>query len=379
MLPLYSIFDPNLPQDDVLSPAFWRAVAGNLRPGVVPFALALLACLALTPGAILAARRLGIMAVPDRERDIHALPTPKLGGLAIFAAFALGAAAAAPISGLTAGLLVLAGVTALFFLLDDVRPLPAWTKLAVQVLVALVAIQLLDFKITFISLPRDGVVQLGALALPLTLIWVLGMQNTVNLLDGVDGLASGVVAIVALTLVVAAAGRGQPEVVAVAAALAAACIGFLAFNFHPARVFMGDSGSQFLGLALALLSILGVAKVAVAFALVVPAIALAIPIADTGWAIVRRRRRGLSIAHADSEHIHHQLLDFGLTQRETCLLFYSATAILGAFGLMLFGHRKILAVTIVLLVVGLSTLLGERLKTVEWRFPSPGLRSLLGE
>jgi UDP-GlcNAc:undecaprenyl-phosphate GlcNAc-1-phosphate transferase len=374
---LYSIFDPNLPQDDVLSLAFWQEVGGNLRPAAEPLLLGLAGSLILTPLAILAARRLKIISFPDRARDIHARPTPLLGGLAIYLAFAVGVAAALPRYGQLAGLLVLAGAAALFFLVDDVRPLPAWLKLAVQVLTAAAAIWILDLRISFLTLPGNGIVQLGALAVPLSLAWILGMQNTVNLLDGVDGLAAGVVAIVALTLVIAAASRGQPEIVIAAAALAAACLGFLVFNFHPARIFMGDSGSQFLGLTLALLSIAGVAKVAVAFALVVPALALAVPIADTAWAIIRRRRRGLSIAHADSEHIHHQLLDFGLSQRETCLLFYSATGILGAFGLMLFGHRKILAVTIILLVLGLSTLLGERLKTARWSLPAPALRALL--
>src|SRR6202011_212087 len=134
------------------------------------------------------------------------------------------------------------------------------------------------------------------------------------------------VAIVALLLLVAAANRPDPGgVMILGAALAGACVGFLLFNFHPARIFMGDSGSQFLGLALALLSIVGVAKVAVAAALLMPVLALSIPILDTGLAIVRRRRQGVSIARGDSMHIHHRLLDFRLTQRQTCLLFYCST------------------------------------------------------
>jgi UDP-GlcNAc:undecaprenyl-phosphate GlcNAc-1-phosphate transferase len=346
-------------------------------PAALPFVLALAGTVILVPVAIAVARRFRLISIPARERDIHARPTPMLGGPAIYLAFALGVGAALPLRGQLAGLLVLGACTALLFLADDVRPLPAWFKLAVQLVMAALAVWVLDFKITFLTLPGNGIVLLGSLAVPISLLWILGMQNTVNLLDGVDGLAAGVVAIVAMTLVIAAASRNQPEIVVAAAALAAACLGFLIFNFHPARIFMGDSGSQFLGLTLALLSIAGVAKVAVAFALVVPALALAIPIVDTGWAIVRRRRRGVSIAHADSEHIHHHLLDFGLSQRETCLLFYSATAILGAFGLMLFGHRKILAVTIILLVVGLSTLLAERLKSMRWTLPGPAVRALL--
>jgi UDP-GlcNAc:undecaprenyl-phosphate GlcNAc-1-phosphate transferase len=122
---------------------------------------------------------------------------------------------------------------------------------------------------------------------------------------------------------------------------------------------------------------MGVAKTAVAFALVVPALALAVPIGDTGWAIVRRRRRRVSIAHPDTRHIHHQLLDFGLSPLETCLLFYGATAILGTFGLMLFGHRRILLAAVVQLLVGLFTVLGDKLQQVGWRMPVPWLSRLL--
>jgi UDP-GlcNAc:undecaprenyl-phosphate GlcNAc-1-phosphate transferase len=162
--------------------------------------------------------------------------------------------------------------------------------------------------------------------------------------------------------------------VVLAAAVAGVCLGFLFFNFHPARVFMGDSGAHFLALMIGLLAVIGVSKTAAAVALAVPVLALAIPIGDTAWAIIRRRRQGLSIAHPDSKHIHHQLLDFGLSQRQTCLVFYSATGITSGLGLMLYGHRKILAVVVVLLVVALSTLLGDRLHEIEQQraLASPG-------
>ncbi|WP_338199429.1 MraY family glycosyltransferase [Candidatus Nephthysia bennettiae] len=158
------------------------------------------------------------------------------------------------------------------------------------------------------------------------------------------------------------------------AVLAAACLGFLFFNFNPARIFMGDSGSRFLGLALALLSILGVAKVAAAAALLVPVVALAVPIADTALAIVRRRRGRLSIAHADTKHIHHRLLNFGLSQRHTCLVFYGATAVLGAVGLTVFGHRRILVAVVLLVLMVLSVFLGEWLVLWGRRLPIPGGR-----
>jgi UDP-GlcNAc:undecaprenyl-phosphate GlcNAc-1-phosphate transferase len=236
-----------------------------------------------------------------------------------------------------------------------------------------------EFQITFISLLGGHIVLLGALAIPISLFWIVGMQNTVNLLDGVDGLAAGVVLIVSLTLMFAAAGTHQTDVVQLAGGLAGACGGFLIFNFSPARIFMGDSGSHFLGTALAVISILGVAKVAVAFALAIPILALALPIADTAWAIVRRGRTKASVAQPDLKHIHHRLLDFGLNARQTCLVFYSASGLLGAIGLMIFGHQRILVVVLVTLLVVVSTVAAERLEKSGWRFEMPYLRRLLTE
>jgi UDP-GlcNAc:undecaprenyl-phosphate GlcNAc-1-phosphate transferase len=268
------------------------------------------------------------------------------------------------------GLLVIAAVTLAVMVVDDFRALRPRHKFMLQLLLALSVPLLADISIRSINLGAGHVLQLGLLALPITVIWLVGMQNTMNLLDGVDGLAGGVAAIVAVALLLAAVNREQQDpsqavVVLLCAALIGACIGFVIFNFHPARVFMGDSGSHFLGITLGVLGIFGIAKGEVVFALVVPLAALAVPIVDTAWAIVRRRRQRISVAHPDTEHIHHQLLDFGLSQREICLFFYFATGITSGVGLMFFGHRKILAVVVVLLVVALSTLLGERLYELE--------------
>lgn len=355
--------------------AYLGVVYRHLQVGIAPFLVAMALGLALTPLAIVAARRLGFVRAPRHERDIHQRPVPMLGGLALFCAFGGGLNWFQP--GRHWALLALTGAAALIFVVDDRWGVHAWLKLAADAALALVAILALGYQITFFSVPHLGTVNLGWLGIPVTLLWIAGMINTVNLLDGIDGLAAGVVGIVALVLVVAAASKQQPAVVASSAALAGACAGFLFYNFHPARVFMGDSGARFLGLALALLSITGVAKVVTAFALVVPVVALGIPILDTGWAIVRRRRQRLSIAHADTRHIHHQLLDFGLSQPQVCLAIYCGTGILGALGLMLFGHKRILSVAVVLLVVGLSTVIGESLVESGWRIPMPGLKRLL--
>jgi UDP-GlcNAc:undecaprenyl-phosphate/decaprenyl-phosphate GlcNAc-1-phosphate transferase len=140
------------------------------------------------------------------------------------------------------------------------------------------------------------------------------------------------------------------------------CVGFLFFNFHPARTFMGDSGSHFLGVALGMITILGVAKLAVALSLLVPLVALGLPIGDTAFAIIRRRRAGRHVTHADTGHLHHRLLDLGFTPRETALTFYLATAILGCIGLALFGHRRVLLVAVGLLAIALIGLIWRNMR-----------------
>jgi len=374
LLPLstLSIVDTNAGPDQFFSWQFLQVVASNLAPGLGPGLVALVASVVLTAATILVARRVGFVAHPNRERDIHTRPIPYGGGVAMFAAFAL--ACVLFLRGDSTvnlpGLLLLCGVTAALYTIDDHRGIHPLVKLALQALIAVAAVQLFGFRIQFILLPLVQIHNLGLLILPVTVFWILGMQNTVNLLDGVDGLAAGVVAVTAVVLLVASAGR-QPEVVVLAAALAGVCVGFLVFNFNPARIFMGDSGAYWLGLALALLSVAGVAKVAIAAAVAVPLLAMAIPIADTALSIVRRRLNGQKAFHADAKHIHHLLLQAGLTQRQTCILFYCASGILGAVGLTVFGHRKILAVAIVLMVVVLSTALGERLRMAGARIQVP--------
>lgn len=363
--------------EDFFGPIFLHHLADSLRPAIGPFLLAAILAAALSLPAMVVARRLGMVAVPG-GRHIHLRQTPKLGGWALYIAFATSVAWFLGLhDGRILGLLATCGLAAMIFTYDDRFQMPALAKLGVETGLALLAILGFGLQIGFFTLPNGHVVELGLAALPLTLLWLLGMQNTINLLDGVDGLAAGVVAIVAVVLAVAAISKGNEQDVLLSAALAGCCAGFLVFNFYPARIFMGDSGSQFLGLALGLLSIIGLAKVATGFALALPLLALAVPIADTAWAIVRRRRAGLSIAHADTRHIHHQLLDFGMNQRQTCLIFYGATATLGALGLMLYGHRRILAVAVVAILVALSTVAGERLQGVSRMVPVPGFRRLL--
>jgi len=348
----------------------------RLGPGLLPMVVAFAVCALAVPLMILLSRRTGMMANPG-GRHLHLKPTPLLGGVALYAGFAAALLIFLPRYKDTLGVLVVSGLAAVLLLADDRWHVRAAIKLGLQLVVALLAVFVFGFKIASFGLPGAQLVPLGLLAVPVTLFWLLGMQNTVNLLDGVDGLAAGVVFIVAVTLMLAAAGLRQVAYVQLAAALAGTCAGFLLFNFHPARIFMGDSGAHFLGAALGLVSIVGVAKVAVAFALVVPVLALALPIGDTAWAIVRRRREGSSVARPDVRHLHHRLQSFGLDPRQTCYVFYAASALLGALGLTLFGHGRILAVVLVTSAALASTVAADLLQKTGWRVRVPYLHALL--
>jgi UDP-GlcNAc:undecaprenyl-phosphate GlcNAc-1-phosphate transferase len=363
---------------DFFNSASLTSLQDHLLPGLWPLLVALAVCALVVPLMIWVSRRTGLIAEPG-GRHAHPKPTPLLGGLAMYVGFAVAVLVFLPQNANTPGVLIVAGLAAVLLIADDRWGVSPVIKFGMQVVVAVVAVVAFKFQIEIIGLPGGHLVPLGLLIIPISLFWLLGMQNTVNLLDGVDGLAAGVVLIVAVTLMLAAGGQGQTDVVRLGGALAGTCAGFLLFNFYPARIFMGDSGAHFLGAALGVISILGVAKVAVAFALAVPVLALALPIGDTAWAILRRRRERASVASGDLAHLHHRLQAFGLDARQTCYVFYAASALLGAIGLTLFGHGRILAVALVTSLALASTVAADLLQRTGWRIPVPYLQRLLGD
>jgi UDP-GlcNAc:undecaprenyl-phosphate/decaprenyl-phosphate GlcNAc-1-phosphate transferase len=365
------------PLNDFFSNQALASLTAHLLPGLWPFVAAVIVSVAVVPVAIYLSRRFGWIAEPG-GRHAHSKPMPLLGGLAMYAGFAVAVAIFAPEFNETPGVLIVSGLAMALLAIDDRTPMQPWVKLAVQIGLGLLAVSIFGIEIKFFSLPGNHIVHLGLLVTPVSLFWLVGMQNTINFLDGADGLAAGVTAIVAIVLMLAAGELGQLEIVKLSGALAGCCVGFLMFNFPPARIFMGDSGAHFLGIALGMISILGVAKVAVAFALAAPALALAVPIADTGWAIVRRRRQKASVAAPDLMHLHHRLQSFGLDPRQTCFVFYSASALLGAVGLTLFGHGRILAVVLAVTAVMVATVAADLMEHAGWRIPAPWLGRLLG-
>ena len=363
---------------DFFSNQALASITDHLLPGLWPLLLAFVVCVLATPIAIRVSPRLGLIAQPG-GRHAHANPTPMLGGLAMYLGFLAALVLFLPRYSFTPGVAIVSGLAMALLAIDDRRPMRPVVKLAVQVGLAALAAVVFAIQIKFFSLPGGHVIQLELLMAPVSVFWLVSMMNTVNFLDGVDGLAAGVIAIVAVILMLAAGALDQPDVVQMSGALAGCCVGFLLFNFYPARIFMGDSGAHFLGVALGMISILGVAKVAVAFALAAPVLALALPIADTGWAILRRRRQGSSVARPDLMHLHHRLQSLGLNPRQTCYVFYAASALLGSLGLALFGHGRILAVVLVATAVLTSTVAADLLLQTRWRVPAPWLRRLLND
>ncbi|HEM61236.1 MAG TPA: undecaprenyl/decaprenyl-phosphate alpha-N-acetylglucosaminyl 1-phosphate transferase [Chloroflexi bacterium] len=329
---------------------------GNLGPFLLTFAVAFLGALLLTPLVGRAAPRLGFVDTPGRPKHVHRVPVPRLGGVALFFPFlaAVLLTLLLPIERKDplelhrlAGLLV--GSTIVFGLgvCDDRRELGPLPQLALQFVAASVAIGC-GITIAEIANPFGGLIELTLpVTVGFTLFWIMGMMNTVNWLDGLDGLAGGVTVIASVLLFAHSYRLGQYSVSLLPLALAGCALGFLPFNFHPARVFMGTSGALFLGFALGTLAIIGGAKMATAL------LVMGIPILDVGWQIINRLRLGRSPFLGDRGHLHHRLLDLGFSHRHVVLLFYGLCAAFGALALILSsGFQKLLA----LLLMGILAL-----------------------
>ncbi|HEX3369903.1 MAG TPA: MraY family glycosyltransferase [Candidatus Cybelea sp.] len=325
------------------------------------FGLAGLVSLLGTPLIVRLANRLGIVDAAGDERRMHDSPKPRVGGIAVFFGFAfalfavLGVAMASPfhllpagdqfdavhkLVGLLFGSLLIVGVG----IWDDVMQMRPRNKLIAQVVVASISM-LYGFVIPGINNPFDrnpGTNWIDFpfwVGVPLTLLWYVGMMNAINFLDGLDGLLTGVAAISSIFLFIIAVLHANPVVALVVVALAGAALGFLPYNFNPARIILGDAGSLFIGYVFGTVSIIGASKTAIAISIVVPLLVLALPVLDTAAAIVRRATSGKRITEADRGHFHHQLIfRFGLNVRQAVLLLYAVCFVLGAVALAFSGE-----------------------------------------
>lgn len=312
----------------------------------VTFLLAFFVTYYTTPLVKNYALKVNAVDVPN-GRKVHSSPIPRLGGLAIYAGFMTAVLAAlllasvlgihlkpVMILGILLGTSVLVGVG----VFDDIFGLQPLTKLLWQSGAALLVI-FFGVEINFFSVPGNGLLAIGLLATPLTLLWIVGMTNAMNLIDGLDGLAAGVTAISTLTLFFVALRTHQIGAAILMLALCSSTLAFLRYNFNPASIFLGDSGSLLLGFVLATAAIIGVFKTTLVVALLVPLLILGVPIFDTLFAIGRRLKNKQHPFQADNKHIHHLLLRAGFNQREAVLAIYAVCFILSIIALFMALQR----------------------------------------
>ncbi|RYM05890.1 undecaprenyl/decaprenyl-phosphate alpha-N-acetylglucosaminyl 1-phosphate transferase [Sporolactobacillus sp. THM7-7] len=312
------------------------------------FIICFFVALGLTPLVKRLAVRIGATDKPN-ARKVHTKVMPRMGGLAIYLAFIVGILILWPQSSYTVPLLLGSVVVMITGILDDLYSLPAKLKMVAHFFAALIIVNG-GISVTFINMPFNGVLYLHWFSVPLTLLWIMGITNAINLIDGLDGLAAGVSSIVLLTIAGLSLTQGNLFVFTVSAVLLASILGFLPFNFHPAKIFMGDSGAYFLGYVISVLALLGFKNVTL-FSLVVPIVMLAVPISDTLFAIVRRLVHKKPLTAPDKSHLHHCLLRFGFSQRQTVILIYGMSALFALAAIVLSTSTLLGSLLVILCVM----------------------------
>ena len=296
-----------------------------------------LVCFIITPLVKKFAITVNAIDVPKDERRVHCKPIPVMGGLAIYISFVIGAILYNGIL-TTSQLGIIIGATVIVIggMIDDIKELSPKYKLLIQIIAA-GCLLISGVRISILTNPfREfyPYLNIGWVTIPVTIIWIVGVTNAFNLIDGLDGLAAGIAFISSVTLMIVSIINGRLEPAFLTAVLSGAILGFIPYNFNPASIFMGDTGSQLLGFLLAAISIEGAIKSATAFVIAVPILAFGLPIYDTLFAMIRRKVSGKSIMQADRGHLHHRLLDMGLSQKQAVIIMYFISAILGGIAII---------------------------------------------
>lgn len=336
---------------------------------IAPFLLAAFISFFATPLVRKLAFKVGAVDIPKDDRRVHKEPMPLIGGLAIFIAVVIVTLVFLPLDREIISILLGASFIVVAGIIDDLRELKPKTKFAFQIIAGLILIYG-GIKVEFVTNPfaiNSSLLHLSWLSIPITLFWVVGITNTLNFIDGLDGLSAGVAMISSLSLMVVAGKFGYTSVIVLSATVAGACLGFLPFNFNPAKIFMGDTGALFLGFMLAAISIEGVMKSVATIAIVAPILILSVPIFDTTFAIFRRLLNGQSIAAADKGHLHHRLLNRGFSQKKSVLILYGISAIFGLFAVLVSNANSRQAVYLSLALLIVSVLVAIKLGIFEKR------------
>lgn len=306
---------------------------------------------AATPVVKSFAQRVGAMDVPKDDRRMHDHPIPRLGGLAVFLGFILSVLLFVDITKSVRGILLGSVIIVIIGVIDDIVSVKYWVKLLFQIAAAVVAI-LHGVVIDVLSNPNlfseNLFLTLGWFSIPITIIWIVGITNSVNLIDGLDGLSVGVSTIASLTMLVIALLVSESNVAVMLAALVGACLGFIPYNLNPAKIFVGDTGALLLGYLLATVSIMGMFKVYALISFAVPFIVLALPIFDTVFAFLRRILKGQNPMKPDRGHLHHRLIDMGLSQKQAVAILYCVSMVLGLSAVVLTTSGAVKALILVL-------------------------------
>ena len=322
---------------------------------------------ATTPLVRRFAFKIGAIDIPKDNRRMHKKPTPRIGGLAIIFGFTVATLCFAQPSRQLYGTLAGAAIIAVMGVIDDCKNLPAKLKFVIQIIAALVVVFAGDIKIDVFTNPNflsDNPywVLPEWLSVTLTVIWIVFITNAVNFIDGLDGLAAGVSAIMSISLVFISIRVGEYSIAILGIALMGSCFGFLPFNFNPAKIFMGDTGSTFLGFMLATLSIQGVFKSYAVISFAVPLLILGLPLFDALFAMIRRILRGQSPMTADRGHLLHRLVDMGFSQKQTVFILFAISGVLGITAVLLAESgvlRALLLVICVLILLLIGSMLGK--------------------
>lgn len=348
-----------------------------MRSYFILFSIALVLTFLLTPFVRRKAIAWGAIDIPDNGRRIHLRPTPRLGGIAIYLAFILTLLCVPLLGNLVSqsfranlprlgALLIPATFVFLFGIYDDFRGSTATQKIIAQALAAAMLYGF-GFRIDVLSSPFGGTWVLPVvLSFPLTALWVVVITNAFNLIDGIDGLAAGASVFALLSILFFSIAQGNPEISLLAVVLLGAVMGFLRYNFNPATIFLGDSGSLFLGFMAAALSIVGSQKGSTIIAIAIPLVSFGLPVVEAGLTLARRFLGGDSLLAGDRGHIHHVLLRRGMTQRQVVIILYAICAAFSLFGLMLLNPERNLA-ALIFFIIGVGVLFGvQHLRYAEF-------------
>lgn len=340
----------------------------NYASMIFAFIIAFIFTFATTPIVRRFAYIIGAVDIPKDKRRVHKKPTPRIGGLAIIFGFMVSVMCFNnDWSNGTISVLIGAAILAILGIVDDCKELDAKLKFVVQIVAALVVVFYGDIRISVFSNPnvfseQPWIILPNWLSAVVTVIWIVFITNAVNFIDGLDGLAAGVSAIMSMSMVFIAISYHEYSIAVMGLALMGSCFGFLPFNFNPAKIFMGDTGSTFLGYMLAVLSIKGMFKSYAVISFAVPLLMLGLPLFDALFAMIRRMLSGKSPMVADRGHLHHRLYDMGFTQKQTVFILYAISGVLGITAILLAEQRFLRAMLLlmcVLIFLLIATMMGK--------------------